>query len=123
MLEVAARTAEQVFIPYTVGGGIRTVDDFRAVLKTGADKVSVNSGALKRPEIITEAAERFGAQCVVLALDVKRVPGREAVGVLPQRRPRRHRRGCARMGRQGREPGRGGDCAQQHGRRRDAAGL
>jgi cyclase len=75
MLDVASRTAEQVFIPYTVGGGIRTVDDFRAVLKTGADKVSVNSGALKRPELIAEAAERFGAQCVVLALDVKRVPG------------------------------------------------
>ena len=73
VLEVAARTAEQVFIPYTVGGGIRTVDDFRAVLKTGADKVSVNSGALRRPELITEAAERFGTQCVVLALDVKRV--------------------------------------------------
>jgi cyclase len=75
VLDVAARTAEQVFIPYTVGGGIRTVDDFRAVLRTGADKVSVNSGALKRPELITEAAERFGAQCVVLALDVKRVSG------------------------------------------------
>jgi cyclase len=75
VLDVAARAAEQVFIPYTVGGGIRTVDDFRAVLKTGADKVSVNSGALARPELITEAAERFGAQCVVLALDVKRVPG------------------------------------------------
>jgi len=78
VLDVAARTAEQVFIPYTVGGGIRTVDDFRAVLKTGADKVSVNSGALKRPELITEAAERFGAQCVVLALDVKRVEGAPA---------------------------------------------
>ena len=75
MLDVAARTAEQVFIPYTVGGGIRTIDDFRAVLRTGADKVSVNSGALKRPELIAEAAERFGAQCVVLALDVKRIPG------------------------------------------------
>jgi len=75
VLDVAARTAEQVFIPFTVGGGIRSVEDFRAVLKTGADKVSVNSGALKRPELITEAAERFGAQCVVLALDVKRVDG------------------------------------------------
>ncbi|MFB3880350.1 MAG: imidazole glycerol phosphate synthase subunit HisF [Armatimonadota bacterium] len=75
VLDVAARTAEEVFIPYTVGGGIRTVEDFRAVLKTGADKVSVNSGALRRPELLTEAAERFGSQCVVLALDVKRVPG------------------------------------------------
>jgi len=75
VLDIAARTAEQVFIPYTVGGGIRTVADFRSVLRTGADKVSVNSGALKRPELITEAAERFGSQCVVLALDVKRVNG------------------------------------------------
>jgi len=72
MLDVAARTAEEVFIPFTVGGGIRTVEDFRAVLKTGADKVSVNTAALKRPGLITEAAERFGSQCVVLSLDVKR---------------------------------------------------
>ncbi len=75
MLDVASRTAEQVFIPFTVGGGIRTVDDFRAVLKTGADKVGVTSAAIKRPEILTEAAERFGAQCVVLSMDVKRVAG------------------------------------------------
>jgi cyclase len=75
MIEVASRTAEEVFIPFTVGGGIRTVDDFRAVLKTGADKVGVTSAALKRPELLTEAAERFGAQCVVLSMDVKRLPG------------------------------------------------
>ncbi len=72
MLEVAARTAEEVFIPFTVGGGIRTIDDFRAVLKTGADKVSVNTAALQRPELVSEAAERFGSQCVVLSMDAKR---------------------------------------------------
>ncbi len=72
MLDVAARTAEEVFIPFTVGGGIRTVDDFRAVLKTGADKVSINTAALKRPELISEAAERFGSQCVILSIDAKR---------------------------------------------------
>jgi len=72
MIEVASRTAEQVFIPFTVGGGIRTVDDFRAVLKTGADKVGVNTAAIKRPEMITEAAERFGAQCVVVSIDAMR---------------------------------------------------
>lgn len=72
MLDVAARTAEEVFIPFTVGGGIRTIDDFRAVLRTGADKVSVNTAALKRPELIGEAAERFGSQCVVLSMDAKR---------------------------------------------------
>jgi cyclase len=72
MLEVASRTAEEVFIPFTVGGGIRTVDDFRAVLKTGADKVAVTTAAIERPELITEAAERFGSQCVVLSMDIKR---------------------------------------------------
>jgi cyclase len=75
MLDVAARTAEQVFIPFTVGGGIRSVDDFRAVLKTGADKVAVTTAALRRPDLLREAAERFGSQCVVLSMDVKRVEG------------------------------------------------
>jgi len=72
MLEVAGRTAEMVFIPFTVGGGIRTVDDFRAVLKTGADKVAVTTAAMENPALIREAAERFGSQCVVLSMDVKR---------------------------------------------------
>lgn len=72
MLDVVSRTAEQVFIPLTVGGGIRTIDDFRMILSAGADKISVNSAALKRPELINEAAERFGNQCVVVAIDAKR---------------------------------------------------
>ncbi len=72
MLEVAGRTAEEVFIPFTVGGGIRTVEDFRAVLKTGADKVAVTTAAIENPTLIREAAERFGSQCVVLSMDVKR---------------------------------------------------
>jgi cyclase len=72
MVELVARVAEQVFIPFTVGGGIRTVEDFRQILLAGADKVGVNSAALKRPELITEAALRFGAQCVVVAIDAKR---------------------------------------------------
>lgn len=72
MLDIVKRVAEQVFIPFTVGGGIRTVDDFREILKAGADKISVNSAAIKRPELITEAAERFGSQCVVVAIDAKR---------------------------------------------------
>ncbi len=71
MLDVVSRTAEQVFIPLTVGGGIRTVEDFRAILSAGADKISVNSAALKRPELINEAAEKFGNQCVVVAIDAK----------------------------------------------------
>ena len=71
MSEVVAKTAEEVFIPLTVGGGIRTVADFRNMLKRGADKISVNSAALKNPELITQAAEKFGSQCVVCAIDAK----------------------------------------------------
>src|SRR5579871_572182 len=73
IVDVAARVAEQVFIPFTVGGGIRTVEDFRKILRAGADKVAVNTAAVERPEILTEAAEQFGRQCVVLAVDPKRV--------------------------------------------------
>jgi len=66
------RVADQVFLPLTVGGGIRTVDDMRAILLAGADKVSVNSAAVRRPELITEGAARFGSQCIVLAIDARR---------------------------------------------------
>ena len=69
--DVVERTAEQVFVHLTVGGGIRTLDDFRELLRAGADKISVNSAAVARPELITEAAERFGSQCVVLAVDAR----------------------------------------------------
>ncbi len=72
MGDVVARTAEQVFIPLTVGGGIRTVADFREMLRRGADKISVNSAALKNPALISEAAEKFGSQCVVCAIDAKK---------------------------------------------------
>jgi len=72
MLDVVERVAEQVFIPFTVGGGIREVDDIREILKAGADKISVNSAAVKRPELVAEAAWRFGSQCVVVAIDAKR---------------------------------------------------
>lgn len=68
--------AEQIFIPLTVGGGINTIDDFDRVLKCGADKVSVNSGAIRDPQLITDAAKKYGSQCVVLSADVKRVDGR-----------------------------------------------
>lgn len=75
MLDVVRRTAEQIFIPLTVGGGIRTIEDFRMILSAGADKISVNSAALKRPELIKEASEKFGSQCVVVAIDAKRRDG------------------------------------------------
>lgn len=72
VVDMVRKVAEKVFIPFTVGGGIRTVDDFKAILREGADKVSVNSAAINHPELISEAAEKFGSQCVVVAIDAKR---------------------------------------------------
>src|SRR3954469_24127682 len=72
IVELARRTADNVFIPFTIGGGIRSVEDAQAVLDAGADKVSVNSAALDRPELISELADVFGSQCVVIAIDAKR---------------------------------------------------
>ncbi len=95
IVELARRTADNVFIPFTIGGGIRSVEDAQAVLDAGADKVSVNSAALARPELLGELADHFGAQCVVIAIDAKgedggwgvyvnggrmKVEGRDAVG-------------------------------------------
>ncbi|MBN2333327.1 MAG: imidazole glycerol phosphate synthase subunit HisF [Deltaproteobacteria bacterium] len=71
ILDVVRRTAEQVFIPLTVGGGIRTLDDIRVLLQAGADKVSINTAAVKRPEFVLEASRRFGSQCIVVAIDAK----------------------------------------------------
>lgn len=77
MFDVVTRTAEECFIPLTVGGGVRTVDDVRALLRAGADKVSFNSAAVKNPNILADAAEQFGSQCIVCAIDAKTVaPGR-----------------------------------------------
>jgi cyclase len=75
MLEVARATAESVFIPLTVGGGARGIDDVRRLLRAGADKVSINSAAVERPAVISEGAEEFGVQCIVVAIDARRVPG------------------------------------------------
>lgn len=72
MIDVVRKTAEHVFVPLTVGGGIRSVEDFREILRAGADKVSVNSAAVKNPALISQAAEIFGSQCVVVAIDAKR---------------------------------------------------
>ncbi|BDQ36460.1 imidazole glycerol phosphate synthase subunit HisF [Pseudodesulfovibrio nedwellii] len=78
-LDVVEKVASQIFIPFSVGGGINTVDDMRDVLVAGAEKVSVNSGAVKNPDIISEGAARFGSQCVVLGMDVKRVEKSEKI--------------------------------------------
>jgi len=77
MVDVVRRTAEKVFIPVTVGGGIRTVEDMRRMLNSGADKVSVNTAAILNPDLIRAGAERFGSQCIVLAIDARRVPGQK----------------------------------------------
>src|SRR5207237_7024463 len=76
MLDVVRRTAEVLYIPFTVGGGLRTVEDVRVLLRAGAEKVSFNTAALQRPDVIREAAERFGSQCIVVAVDARRTDAR-----------------------------------------------
>ena len=77
VIDMVGRVADEVFIPFTVGGGIRIVEDIRAILNAGADKVSLNSAAVKNPDFIREAADKFGSQCIVVAIDVKRREGQE----------------------------------------------
>jgi len=85
IVELARRTADNVFIPFTIGGGIRSVEDAQAVLDAGADKISVNSAALARPELLTELADHFGAQCVVVAIDAKKqIPTTSSAPAQPQ---------------------------------------
>ena len=117
MVDIVSRVAESIFIPFTVGGGIRTVEDFTQILRAGADKVSVNSAALKNPGIIREAAEKFGSQCVVVAMDAKRRPEGGLDPVL-KRRQDRHGQGRPGVGPGGGAPGGRGDPAHQHGLRR-----
>jgi len=87
MLEVVRRTAEGIYMPLTVGGGIRSVDDVRRLLRAGADKISLNTAALARPEVIREAAQRFGSQCIVVAIDARREGERWGVYTHGGRRP------------------------------------
>ena len=82
MVEVVSRTAEMVFIPFTVGGGVRSVEDARLLLRAGADKVGVNTAAVDRPDLIAELADEFGSQCVVVAVDA-----RDGTGTIPERTP------------------------------------
>lgn len=77
IIDIVQRTAERVFMPLTVGGGIRTVDDIRRLLNAGADKISINTAAVHRPEFVMEAAEKFGSQCTVVAIDARRVPNKK----------------------------------------------
>ena len=90
-LDVISRTAEQVFIPLTVGGGVRSDDDVDDLLRAGADKVSLNSAAVRDPALLQRCADRFGTQCMVVAIDAKRRPRRRRLGGLRRRRANRHR--------------------------------
>ena len=120
-LDVVRRTAEVCFMPLTVGGGIRDLDDIRALLNAGADKVSINSAAVRDPEFVRRAARRFGRQCIVVNIDPKRVDARRprGLGGPHQRRPDPDRPGGGRLGPRGRAAGRRRDRPDQHGRRRD----
>ena len=93
ILDVVARTAEQVFMPLTVGGGITETEDIRNLLQAGADKVSINTGAVNRPEFVRRAAEMFGSQCIVVAIDAKRV--RRSLGSFYARRTKSHGDRCS----------------------------
>jgi cyclase len=84
VMKMARAVADQVFIPFTVGGGIRTVDDMRDILRSGADKVSINSAAVKNPELITQGAEAFGSQAIVVAIDAKRIQAENSQFTIPK---------------------------------------
>src|SRR3990170_447598 len=88
ILQVAERTAEEVFMPVTIGGGIKTIDDIREMLRAGADKVSINTSAVENPEFVRKAAEKFGSQCVVVAIDAKKKGGSWEVYTHGGRKPR-----------------------------------
>ena len=122
LLDVVRRTAEVCFMPLTVGGGVRSLDDIRALLLAGADKVSINTAAVNRPEFIREAAEKFGSQCIVAAIDAKKAAQRQIRDFHPWRAQRhRHRRGgiCPKS----RGAGGGRNPAHLHGPRRHQGGL
>ena len=119
MLEVVSRTAEQLFIPLTVGGGLRSVEDMSAMLKAGADKVSINTAAVENPDLIRQGAEAFGSQCIVLGMDARSVSRQQSAqmgGVHTHRQRRRaaQRPGRHRVGGESRGIGSRRDRNQQH---------
>ncbi len=122
ILDVVSRTAARVFLPLTVGGGIRSTEDMRRLLLAGTDKCSINSAAVARPELVREAAQKFGSQCVVVAVDAKQTGAGTLGGVHPWRPPR-HRHRCGRVVPPGGCARRRRDPADQHGPRRHRRGL
>ena len=123
-MDIVSRTAEQVFIPLTVGGGVSSVDDVDRLLRAGADKVAVNTAAINRPELVAEIADRFGNQVLVLSVDARRAPGTD-VGLRGDhaRRPEVRRARRDRVGGPGDRARRGRDPAQLDGRRRHPGRL
>ncbi len=119
--DVVAKTASQVFLPLTVGGGVRSVDDARKLLLAGADKISVNSAAVTRPDLIAELATKFGSQCVVVAIDAKQVGGKFEVFTHGGPYGDRHRRG--RLGQTRHPARRWRNPADLDGSRRNAVGI
>ena len=115
--DILRRVAQEIFIPLTVGGGINSLEDFDRVLKCGADKVSVNSGAIRNPQLIYDAAQKYGSQCVVLSADIKRVDGRFRVFA------KGHRHGSHFLAEKRRGPGSGRGGSQFHRHRRREKGL
>ena len=121
---LARRCADEVFIPFTIGGGIRSVADAQAVLDAGSDKISVNSAAVERPDLIGDLAAVFGAQCVVLAIDAsRRAGGADGYEVLVHGGRTETGREAVEWAREGVERGSGGDPADEHGPRRDRGRL
>ena len=119
ILHIIEAVASQVFIPLTVGGGVRTVADVRRLLNAGADKVSFNSAAVASPEVIREAAAKYGSQCIVVAIDAKqRAGGARRLGRLHPRRPQEHRPRRRRLGAPRHGARRRRDPADEHGPRR-----
>ena len=134
MLEVVRRVSEEIFMPFTVGGGIRTLEDATRLIQAGAEKVSINSAAVRTPELITEVARKFGSCATVVNIDPRRVRkpypplspkgrGGRMVGGPHQRRPRAHGAGGGRLGPARRGAGRRRDRPHLHGRRRHQGGL
>ena len=121
IFDVVARTAEHCFMPLTVGGGVRTVADIRKLLLAGADKVSINTAAVNNPDFVAEAADKFGNQCIVVAIDAKKVsaPGEDRpLGNLHPWRPQADRHRCRRIRREGGRARRRRDAADLDGPRR-----
>ena len=119
VVDMVRKVAANVFIPFTVGGGIRTVDDFKMLLREGADKISINSSAINNPQLIGDAAQKFGSQCVVVAIDAKKRA--DGSGWNIYKNGGRHRR--RRVGEKSREPRSRRNSAHQHGLRRNKGGI